>query len=45
MEGGQIVMAFTKNPGNVKVAKAGETLQGTATMGVNTVPLTFSRKK
>lgn len=45
MEGGQAVLSFTKNPGNIKVAKKGETLAGTLTLGANTNPITFNRKK
>ena len=45
MEGNQIVMAFTKNAGNVRVTKSGEALQGTVAMGANSSPITFNRKK
>ncbi len=45
MEGNQIVMAFTKNPGNVRVTKNGEALQGTLAMGANSSPIAFNRKK
>ncbi len=45
MEGAQAVLTFTKNPGNIKVARKGETLDGTVTLGANTNPITFNRKK
>lgn len=45
MEGTQAVLTFTKNPGNIKVARKGETLDGTVTLGASTNPITFNRKK
>ena len=45
LEGGQIVMTFSKNPGSVKVSKNGDALHGTVNVGANSFPITFSRKK
>ena len=45
MEAGQAVFPFTKNPGNIKLARKGESLDGTVTLGANTNAISFSRKK
>lgn len=43
-EGETIILAFTKNPGNVRLTKKGDVLDGTVTLGNSTNAISFKRK-